>query len=144
VRSVEIFGGDMSNTAYALTGLISWALFLLMLMEVIRTYLVVTGKVPANGFRPDNLGLSPFMQRLARAHANCIEGLPIFGGLMAIAIMNSRTGITDPLAFWVLGARIVQSIIHLVSISSAAVRLRFTAFAVQMAIGVYWSWRLIA
>src|SRR5689334_1227488 len=132
----------MSITAYALTGFVSWALFLLALMEVIRTYLVLTGKVPANGFTPDNMGLSPFMQRLARAHANCIEGLPIFGGLMAIAIMNSRSGITDPLAFWFLGARIVQSIIHLVSTSAMAVRLRFTAFAVQMVIGIYWSWKL--
>jgi len=84
------------------------------------------------------------MQRLARAHANCIEGLPIFGGLLAIAIMTSRTAITDPLAFWFLGARIVQSIIHLVSTSSIAVSLRFTAFAVQIVIGVYWSWKLMA
>lgn len=133
----------MSNTGYALTGFVSWALFLLVGMEAIRTYLVVTGKVSANGFTPDNFGLSPFMQRLARAHANCIEGLPIFGGLLAIAIMTSRTGITDPLASWFLSARIVQSIIHLVSTSPIAVGLRFTAFAIQMAIGVYWSWKLM-
>jgi uncharacterized MAPEG superfamily protein len=113
-------------------------------MEAIRTHLVVTKKVPANGFTPDNSGLSPFMQRLARAHANCIEGLPIFGGLLAIAIMTSRTGITDPLAFWLLGARIVQSIIHLGSIGPMAVSLRFTAFAVQLMIAIYWSWRLMA
>jgi uncharacterized MAPEG superfamily protein len=134
----------MSNTAYALIGFVSWALFLLVLMESIRTYLVVTKKVPANGFTPDNSGLSPFMQRLARAHANCIEGLPIFGGLLAIAIMTSQTGITDPLALWLLGARIGQSIIHLGSISQMAVSLRFAAFAVQLAIAVYWSWRLMA
>jgi uncharacterized MAPEG superfamily protein len=133
----------MSNTAYALTGFISWALFLLVLMEAIRLYLVMTGKVAADGVTPDNAGLSPFMQRLARAHANCIEGLPIFGGLLAIAMMTSRTGITDPLAFWFLGARIVQSVIHLVSTNSTAVSLRFAAFAVQMAIGVYWSLKLI-
>lgn len=87
---------------------------------------------------------TPFMQRLARAHANCIEGLPIFGGLLAIAIMTSRTGLTDPLAFWFLGARIVQSIIHLVSTNPVAVSFRFTAFAVQMVMGVYWSWKLMA
>ena len=133
----------MSNTGYALTGFVSWALFLLVAMETIRTYLVLTGKVAANGFAPDNSGLSPFMQRLARAHINCIEGLPIFGGLLAIAIMTSRTGITDSLASWLLAARIVQSIIHLVSTSPVAVSLRFTAFAVQMAIGVYWSWKLM-
>ncbi|TGQ35834.1 MAPEG family protein [Mesorhizobium sp. M00.F.Ca.ET.216.01.1.1] len=134
----------MSSTGYALTGFVSWALFLLVVMEIIRTYLVVTGKVAANGFMPDNSGLSPFMQRLARTHADCIEGLPIFGGLLAIAIMTSRTEITDPLASWFLGARIVQSTIHLVSTSPIAVNLRFTAFVVQMAIGVYWSWRLMA
>lgn len=133
----------MSNTAYALTGFISWALFLLVVMESIRTKLVVTKKVAANGFAPDNSGLSPFMQRLARAHANCVEGLPIFGGLLAIAIMTSRTGITDTLAFWLLGARIVQSTIHLVSTSPLAVSLRFTAFAVQLVIAVYWSWKLM-
>ena len=133
----------MSNTGYALAGFVSWALFLLVVMETFRTYLVVTGKVAANGFTPDNSGLSPFMQRLARAHANCIEGLPIFGGLLAIAIMTSRTGITDPLASWFLGARIVQSMIHLVSTNPIAVSLRFSAFAIQMAIGVYWSWKLM-
>ena len=133
----------MSNTAYALTGFVSWALFLLVAMESIRTFLVLTGRVAANGFTPDNSGLSPFMQRLARAHANCVEGLPIFGGLLAIAIMMSRTGITDTLALWLLGARIVQSIIHLVSTSPLAVSFRFTAFAVQLVIAVYWSWRLM-
>ena len=99
----------MSATAYSLVGFISWALILLIVMEVIRTYLVVSGRVPANGFAPDNGGLSPFMQRLARAHANCIEGLPIFGGLLGVAIMTSRTAVTDPLAYVLLGARIVQS-----------------------------------
>jgi hypothetical protein len=132
----------MSDTAYALGAFISWALFLLVLMEANRIYLVVTGKVAVNGFSPDNEGLSPFMQRLARAHANCIEGLPIFGGLLALAIMTSRMSVTDPLAFWFLGARITQSTIHLVSTSPTAVTLRFTAFAIQMLIGLYWSWRL--
>lgn len=32
------------------------------------------------------------MQRLARAHANCIEGLPIFGGLMLVAVVIGRNG----------------------------------------------------
>src|SRR5690348_3915078 len=133
----------MSPTIYALTGFVAWALLLLVLMEAMRLYLVMSGKVAANGFTPDNSGLSPFMQRLARVHANCIEGLPIFGGLLAIAIMTSRAAVTDPLALWLLGARIVQSIIHLVSTTSIAVSLRFAAFAVQMAIGIYWSWRLL-
>jgi uncharacterized MAPEG superfamily protein len=133
----------MSATAFALTVFISWALGLLIVMEVIRTYLVISGKVAANGFTPDNAALFPFMQRLARAHANCIEGLPIFGGLLGVAILISKTDVTDPLASTLLAARIVQSIIHLVSTSQVAVSLRFTAFTVQMVIGAYWSWAML-
>ena len=49
----------MSSTGYALTGFVSWALFLLVIMETIRTYFVVTGKVAANGFTPDNSDYRP-------------------------------------------------------------------------------------
>lgn len=134
----------MNSTATALTGFIAWSLFLLVLMEVIRSKLVLTKAIPANGFNPDNSNLSPFMQRLARAHGNCVEGLPIFGGLMLVAIVTGKSAITDPLAYVFLSARILQSVIHLSSLSALAVTLRFSAFAVQMAIGIYWAVRLVA
>jgi uncharacterized MAPEG superfamily protein len=133
----------MSTSAYVLTGLIAWALVLLVAMEAIRTWLVATKVVPANGFRPDNANLSPFMQRLARAHANCIEGLPIFGGLLVVALVTDRTAVTDPLALWLLGARVLQSTLHLISLSEIFVSLRFTAFVAQMAIAAYWVWALL-
>jgi len=132
----------MPSTLLALLGFLSWTLFLLVLMEAIRAKLVMSGKVPANGFDPGNSNLSPFMQRLARAHANCLEGLPIFGGLMVLAVVAGRSNITDPLAYVLLAARIVQSGIHLVSTSSSAVTARFTAFTVQLGIAVYWAVRL--
>jgi uncharacterized MAPEG superfamily protein len=80
---------------------------------------------------------------LARAHANCLEGLPIFGGPMLVALATGRASVTDPLAFILLGARLVQSGIHLSSLSSTAVTLRFSAFAVQMGIAVFWSAKLL-
>ena len=132
-----------SPTAIALTGFVTWALFLLVLMEVIRSKMVITKEVPANGFVPDNANLSPFMQRLARAHANCVESLPIFGGLMVVALVTGRTGLTDALAYVLLGARVVQSLFHLAALSPAAVTLRFSAFAVQMGIAAYWSYVLL-
>ena len=133
----------MNPTLTALTGFVAWSLCLLVLMELIRTKLVLTKAIPANGFNPDNSNLSPFMQRLARAHANCVEGLPIFGGLMLIALVSGRAAVTDPLAYVLLAARILQSLIHLSSLSALAVTLRFSAFAVQMGIAVYWAVRLI-
>jgi uncharacterized MAPEG superfamily protein len=129
----------MTPTLTALTGFVAWSLLLLVLMELIRSKLVLTKAVAANGFSPDNANLSPFMQRLARAHANCVEGLPIFGGLMLIAVVAGKSAVTDPLAYALLAARIVQSLIHLSSVSALAVTLRFSAFAVQMGIAVYWA-----
>jgi len=112
-------------------------------MEVVRSYLVLSGRTKSNEFRPDNANLSPFLQRLARAHANCIEGLPVFGGLLLIAIATGRAGLTDSLAPWLLLARISQSITHLVSLSVFAVNIRFFFFFVQLAIAVYWTWALL-
>lgn len=132
-----------SPTVTALTLFVAWALFLLVLMEVLRTRLVLAKQVPPTGFTPDNTNLSPFMQRLARAHANCIEGLPIFGGLMLIAVVTSHTAVTDSLAYAFLAARLVQSVIHLSSVSSRAIVLRFTAFSLQLIIAVYWAYGLL-
>jgi len=133
----------MTTSALVLTLFLAWTLLLLVVMEVLRSYLVVTGRVRSNGFAPDNAGLSPFMQRLARAHANCIESLPVFGGLLLVALVTDRTGVTDALAPWLLGARVIQSGIHLASTSVIAVNARFTAFAAQMGIGVYWTCGLL-
>jgi uncharacterized MAPEG superfamily protein len=93
---------------------------------------------------PSRQWVSPFMQRLARAHANCLEGLPVFGGLLVVAIITGRAGVTDPLAPWLMAARVAQTSIHLASLSVMAVNLRFTAFVVQTVIGLVWAWRLLA
>ncbi|MDP1535252.1 MAG: MAPEG family protein [Rubrivivax sp.] len=133
----------MTPTLFALTGFVAWTLALLVLMEALRALLVTTRQVRADGFDPANATLSPFMQRLARAHANCLEGLPIFGGLMVIALITGQSNLTDPLAPALLAARVVQSAIHLASVSATAISWRFAAFAVQLAIGVYWAARLL-
>jgi hypothetical protein len=133
----------MSTSAHVLTLFIAWALLLLVLMEIVRSCLVVSGRARSNEFKPDNSNLSPFMQRLARAHANCIESLPVVGGLLVVAIATDQTKVTDPLAPWLLLARIAQSSAHLASSSVAAVNLRFGFFVVQMAIAVYWAWALL-
>jgi len=132
-----------SPSAITLAGFIAWTLALLVLMELLRGFLVVFKGMPANQFTADNANLSPFMQRLARAHANCVEGLPVFGGLLLLALVTGQTAITDPLAYGFFAARLIQSCIHLASQSVVAVFCRFAAFAVQLAIGVYWAVRLL-
>lgn len=134
----------MTPTLTALAGFVAWTLLLLVLMEAIRSKLVLTKAIASNQFTPDNANLSPFMQRLARAHANCLEGLPVFGALMLVAVVAGKSSVTDPLAFVLLGARVLQSVVHLASLSVLAVNVRFAAFAVQVAIAVYWTACLFA
>jgi uncharacterized MAPEG superfamily protein len=133
------------NTASAivLIGLIAWTLALLILMEGLRTRYILRKAVAANELRPDNANLPPFMQRLARAHANCVESLPFFAMLLLLALVTNRARVTDPLAPLLFAARVVQSCVHLSSLATPAVNARFVAFAVQVAIAVYWIWRLL-
>lgn len=128
-----------SHTAIALTGFITLALVLIIVMELLRSRLVVLKQIPINAFRPDNANLSPFMQRLARAHANCIEGIPIFGGFLLVALVTGQTAVTDTLAYPLLAARLVQVSAHLLSLSILVVNIRAAAFAVQMVIGACWA-----
>jgi uncharacterized MAPEG superfamily protein len=133
----------MNPSLHVLVLYVAWTLALLLLMEVMRSHLVLARRVPANAFRPDNANLSPFLQRLARAHANCLEGFPVFGALLLIAHLAGRNDVTDPLAYPFLVARVLQSTIHLASTSPAAVTLRFLFFAAQLGIAVYWTIRLL-
>jgi uncharacterized MAPEG superfamily protein len=132
-----------SVSATVLVGLAAWTLFLVILMETLRARLIMMKAIAANEFKPDNSNLSPFMQRLARAHANCVESVPIFGMLLITALLTNRAGVTNPLAPWLFAARLVQSCVHLASSRVPASWVRFIAFAVQIAIAVYWSWALL-
>ncbi|WP_297922659.1 MAPEG family protein [Metallibacterium sp.] len=132
-----------SISAIVLVGFIAWTLLLLLTMELARVRLVVVSKFDPRQFKPDNANLSPFMQRLARAHANCVESFPVFGGLLLAALLTGQTSVTDPLALFFLGARLVQSSVHLASLSAMAVNVRFLAFAIQVSIAIYWALALL-
>ena len=132
----------MSNSALALLGFVSWTLLLLLGIGLMRSGLVLTGKRAANQFLPDGSDVSGFSNRLCRAHANCFENLPVFAAVILLALVMGRNGITDPLALPFLGARIGQSLTHLVSTSHYAVLLRFALFLAQWLILAYWVIRL--
>lgn len=128
----------MSPSTSALLGYIIWMLALLFLLASVRVGLVMTGKRAPNSYAPDGADVSPFVNRLCRAHANCYESFPIFGGLLLLAIATGNGAITDGLAYYFIGARVLQSATHLVSSSNVAVNIRFAFFIVQIVIGVMW------
>ena len=128
----------MNATAAALLGFIGWTLVLIVAVELARVYLVLATGRKVTQFNPDGADISPFMHHLARAHANCVENFPIFGGLLLLALLTNQTHITNPLAPYFLAARLAQSLTHLVSTRALAINIRFAFFAAQLGIGVYW------
>jgi len=128
----------MSPSTSALLGYIIWMMSLLILLGTLRVGLVLSGKKSPNAFAPDGKDVSPFVNRLCRAHANCYESFPIFGGLLLLAIATGNNGITDGLAYYFIGARVLQSVTQLISASNVAVNVRFAFFIVQIVIAVVW------
>jgi len=114
--------------AYAL-----WALALAVAVEIVRTTMVLGGRAQANSFTAGTPHGSDAYWRLNRAHLNTLENLPIFAAIVLCGwVVGMESAAFNRLAVIVIAARIVQSLIHLVSGSVAAVSLRFAAFAVQL------------
>ncbi|MVW76753.1 MAPEG family protein [Pseudomonas xionganensis] len=129
----------LTATAIALLGLVAWPLLLVVLMVNQRGLLVLGGKMAVNAFKPDGSNTpGSFGQRLVRAHANCLENLPLQAALLLYAIATAQTALTDSLALALLGARLLQSLVHLISTAPVFVWLRFAAFFVQLAILAWW------
>lgn len=132
----------MTPTAVALLGFAAWTILLVMTLGVLRTGLVFAGQKKANEFKASGDDLAGFGARLTRAHANCYENLPVAGAILLYAIATSQTAITDELAFAFLGARLLQSLTHLLSTSRPAVLVRFAFFLVQLVIIIIWLLKL--
>ncbi len=128
----------MGPSAMALVLFVAWVAVLLLLLASVRVKAVLEGKKRGNDFDPSGADVSPFSNRLCRAHANCYENLPLFASLILLAIATDHTEITDGLALVFVGARLAQSIVHLVSTSVMAVNIRFLFFCVQVAILIWW------
>lgn len=128
----------MSPTAVALLGFALWTILLVVVLALHRTGIVMGGARAANEFKPSGEDLPGFGQRLTRVHANCYENLPVAAAVLLYAIATQNTAVTDPLAYVFLGARIAQSLTHLVSASRQAVTIRFAFYLVQIGLLLYW------
>ena len=133
----------MGATATALVGFAGWLALLSIVLGLHRVQLVLTGRKAANTFATDGRDLAGFGQRLTRARDNCFETLPLFAALALGASLAGRLDVIDPLAMWVLYARLAQSVTHIASTSVPAVLLRANLFFVQVLIYLWWTIRLL-
>jgi uncharacterized MAPEG superfamily protein len=125
----------MTIPQWTLLGFAAWTLALLMAtVGVYRWGNILFSNAAIASFRSDALEGAGWYQRGTRAHANCIENLPVFG---AIVYLMSVTGLQGPwadgLCIAVLLARICQSTVHIShEQTNAFVAVRFSFYSVQL------------
>lgn len=110
-----------------------WALALVLMIAADRLLLIAKGEMKNNAFASGIPHGTESYWRINRAHMNTVENLPIFAAIVLcgwVAGMESAT--FNLLATIVVVARIVQSIVHIVSGSQTATWARTLAFAVQV------------
>ena len=129
----------MSITATALIYLVIWTIVLAFVVIGKRLSSVIGGEKDIHTFQPDGKDVGDFGLRATRAHLNSLEVLPLAAGIMLLAIATDNTAITDGLAMAFLYCRVIQSVIHLISVSKMMVLLRATFFSVQFVFLIIWA-----
>ncbi len=129
----------MSASVICLLGLIGWTIFLLFVLLGARGHAIFSGGHEPNVFDQQGADVGPFAQRITRAQANSLEWLTIPAALLIYGIATGHNEVTDGLAMVVLGTRMAQSVVHLVSIALPAILVRATLFTVQVVIWIIWS-----
>ena len=127
---------DLILSLWMLLGFAGWTVFVLLVgVGVYRWSLIFTGRAAIADFPGDTPHGSTAYRRAVRAHANCIENLPVFAAIVLVAACaHVAPAPMGALAVAVLAARIVQSSIHMLfPETNTTVALRFSFFFIQIA-----------
>jgi len=124
-----------------------WTLLVLIAgVGVYRWHRVLTGRAKPAEF-PGGLpeGAPPIYRRVTRAHANCVENLPVYAAIaLTAAVAGIDTPRLDQLAIAVLIARIGQTLTHMLfPETNRTVRIRFAFFFIQVS-AILWMVAIIA
>lgn len=134
----------MSLPVAALLAFAMWTIGVLSFtIGIVRWRLIFSGKAELKSFPGDQPHGSPFYRRATRAHANCLESLPVFAAIVFAAETSGvQSGVFDALAMVAFVARIFQTTTHLISGSNTAIGIRFSFLMVQL-VAFFWMGGLI-
>jgi uncharacterized MAPEG superfamily protein len=125
----------MSLPLWMLLAFALWTLAVLAAgVGVGRWALILRGRAGPASFPGDEPHGSPAYRRATRAHANCVENLPVFAAI----VLTAAVARLDPpgfgaLAVAVMGARVCQTLVHMVwPVSDRTVSFRFAFFFLQL------------
>ena len=125
----------MNLPVWMLLGFAAWTVLLLAAtVGVYRWSLILPGTVAIANFRADPVEGADWYRRGTRAHANCIENLPVFGAIVfALQVGNVTGTLVNTLATAILVARVIQSLVHTCFVqTNTAVSIRFGFYSVQL------------
>jgi uncharacterized MAPEG superfamily protein len=107
---------------------------LLATVGVYRWSRILTGRAALSEFRADEQQGSEWYRRAMRAHANCVENLPVYAAIVvAIEASGVRSPALDTLAIVLLAGRVLQTVTHVaVEQTNAVVGVRFAFFFTQL------------
>jgi uncharacterized MAPEG superfamily protein len=119
---------------WMLLGFTAWTLVLLLTtVGAYRLSRVFRGRAGMSEFPADRVEGQDWYVRSMRAHANCVENLPVFAALVfALRAFGISDPAADVLCVAILAARIPQSLVHVCfAQTDRVVSVRFAFFFVQ-------------
>jgi uncharacterized MAPEG superfamily protein len=125
----------MTIPIWMLLGFAAWTVLLLAAtVGVYRWTRILSGRASVSSFRADQVEGEDWYRRSMRAHANCIENLPVFGAIvLALYVGAVRGPVIDVLSIVVLASRVLQSLVHVSHVQTDAfVAVRFSLLSVQL------------
>jgi uncharacterized MAPEG superfamily protein len=126
----------MSTPVWILLLFAGWTLVTLLgTVGIYRWSRILTGRARLGEFHADEVQGTDFYRLAMRAHANCVENLPVYAALVVVIVASGvRSPTLDRLAIAMLIARVLQTLTHVaVPQSDAVVGVRFAFFFVQLA-----------
>ncbi len=113
-----------------------WTLLVLIIGIGVRRWVsVLRGEADLMSFPADVPHGCASYRRAMRAHANCLESLPVFASLVLIgAVTGLNPQGMDALAATIMGARVAQTSVHMLfAESNLTIGVRFGFFFLQLA-----------
>jgi uncharacterized MAPEG superfamily protein len=136
----------VSIPVWVLLGFAAWTIFVLLgTIGWYRWSRILTGRAAIMDFQTDQPQGIDWYRRAIRAHANCLENLPIYTAVVvAIIATGTQSRALDQLAVVLLIARICQTVVHVAfPPTNIATSVRFTFFAAQL-ISMIWMGVIVA
>ena len=125
----------MTFPLWMLLGYAMWtAAVLVFAIGTYRFSRIFTGRAGMASFPADGREGAGWYQRAIRAHATCIENLPLFTVVVfALTASGISSSNADTLAGVALAARVCQSLVHIATVQTdRVVTVRFTFFFTQL------------